>query len=52
MAGGCGCGPNPYDLACEKCRKKIDEDNGKTETMELLCKKCRKKVLREFGADV
>jgi len=48
----CGCGANPYDLACEKCRKKIDKDNGKTEIMELLCKRCQKKVLREYGADV
>jgi hypothetical protein len=48
----CGCGANPYDLACEKCRKKIDKDNGETETMELLCKRCQKKVLREYGADV
>lgn len=48
----CGCGANPYDLACKKCKEKIDKDNGKTATMELLCKRCQKKVLREYGADV
>lgn len=54
MTNGCGCGsgPNPCDLACKKCKVKIDKDNGETDVMDLLCKRCQKKVLRAYGADV